>query len=51
MSKDNVIVTAVNKHIVCIKIRDHFIWENQQCDFRTGQTQTGLYKHRKELEA
>ena len=26
-------------------------WENQQCCFRTGLTQTGLYKHRKELEA
>ena len=26
-------------------------WENQQCGFRTGLTQTGLYKHRKELEA
>ena len=26
-------------------------WENQQCGFRTGPTQTGLYKHRKELEA
>ena len=25
-------------------------WENQQCGFRTGLTQTGLYKHRKELE-
>ena len=21
-------------------------WENQQCGFRTGQTQAGLYKHR-----
>ena len=26
-------------------------WENQQCGFRTGWTQTGLYKHRKELKA
>ena len=26
-------------------------WENQQCGFRTGPTQTGLYKRRKELEA
>ena len=26
-------------------------WEKQQCGFRTGPTQTGLYKHRKELEA
>ena len=26
-------------------------WENQQCGFRTGLTQTGLYKHRKDLEA
>ena len=26
-------------------------WENQQCGFQTGPTQTGLYKHRKELEA
>ena len=26
-------------------------WENQQCGFRTGPTQTDLYKHRKELEA
>ena len=26
-------------------------WENQQCGFRTGPTQTGLYSHRKELEA
>ena len=25
--------------------------ENQQCGFRTGPIQTGLYKHRKELEA
>ena len=25
--------------------------ENQQCGFRTGVTQTDLYKHRKELEA
>ena len=25
--------------------------KNQQCGFRTGPTQTGLYKHRKELEA
>ena len=24
--------------------------ENQQCGFQTGATQTGLYKHRKELE-
>ena len=27
-----------------------FLWENQQCSFRTGQTQTGLYKHRILLE-
>ena len=26
-------------------------WENQQCGFRTGRTQIGLYKHRQELEA
>ena len=26
-------------------------WENQQCGFWTGPTQTALYKHRKELEA
>ena len=26
-------------------------WENQQCGFRTGLTQTGLYKHRRWLEA
>ena len=26
-------------------------WENQQGGFRTGPTQTSLYKHRKELEA
>ena len=26
-------------------------WENKQCGFRTGLTQTSLYKHRKELEA
>ena len=26
-------------------------WENQQCDFRTGLTQTGLYSHRSRLEA
>ena len=26
-------------------------WENQQCGFQTGPTQTGLYKHRKMLEA
>ena len=25
-------------------------WENQQCGFRTGLTQTGLYKHRRWLE-
>ena len=25
--------------------------ENQQCGFRTGPTQTGLYKHRSRLEA
>ena len=24
--------------------------KNQQCGFRTGPTQTGLYSHRKELE-
>ena len=24
-------------------------WENQQCGFRTGLTQTDLYRHRKEL--
>ena len=33
----------------------HNIWaasrENQLCRFRTGPTQTDLYKHRKELEA
>ena len=27
------------------------LWENQQCGFRPGPTQTDLYKHRKELEA
>ena len=26
-------------------------WENQQCGFRIGPTQTGLYKHRKRLES
>ena len=26
-------------------------WENQQCGFRTGLTQTGLHSNRKELEA
>ena len=26
-------------------------WENQQCGFRTGPTQTDLYSHREELEA
>ena len=27
-----------------------FSWENQQCGFRTGLTQTGLYSHRRWLE-
>ena len=26
-------------------------WENQQCGFRTGPTQTGLYSYRSRLEA
>ena len=26
-------------------------WKNQQCGFRTGPTQTVLYKHRSRLEA
>ena len=26
-------------------------WENQQCGFRTGLTQTGLYSYRSRLEA
>ena len=26
-------------------------WENQQCGFRTVPTQTGLYRHRRWLEA
>ena len=26
-------------------------WANQQCGFRTGPTQTGLYSHRNRLEA
>ena len=27
------------------------LWENQQCGFRTGPTQIGLYSHRSRLEA
>ena len=27
------------------------LWKNQQCGFRTGSTQTELYKHRRWLEA
>ena len=37
-------------HLTCL-IKCAASWENQQCGFRTGPTQTGLHKHRKELEA
>ena len=41
------------KYIVTIKGRfcRAASWENHQCCFRTGPTQTDLYKRRKELEA
>ena len=33
------------------RMQKHAQSENQQCGFRTGPTQTDLYKHIKELEA
>ena len=44
-----------NKYMYCIQQKGQYTiwaasWENQQCGFRTGLTQTGLYKHRRWLE-
>ena len=39
---------------VCLKMTVKIFaasWENQQCGFRPGPTQTDLYSHRKELES
>ena len=46
---DVVIATCIIMSRLCI-IRAAS-WENQQCGFRTGPTQTNLYKRRSRLEA
>ena len=45
--------TCIDIGMLLIVLPHHMsrLVENQQCGFRTGPTQTGLYKRRKELEA
>ena len=44
-------VDDLRKDVGLVVVESCSPWEIQQCGFRTGQTQTELYKYRRQLEA